>query len=104
MSDQSTGDQSADDKSAHRRSWGVCTDLPFDGFLRFLSLCESRAPFPKGELRVYDLDQVPDSEVCPLVRFCRFAIHGCGVPACTSFEQDYHEYTYVASNATAHMW
>eukprot|EP00752_Nemacystus_decipiens_P012110 g10735.t1 len=29
-----------------RTSWGVCTELSFEGFVHFLRLCEARAPLP----------------------------------------------------------
>lgn len=35
-------------KLERQGSWGVCTALPFEGFVRFLRLCEEKAPFLKG--------------------------------------------------------
>lgn len=29
-----------EEKNAQRASWGVCTELPFEGFVQFLTLCE----------------------------------------------------------------
>ena len=31
-----------------RTSWGVCTELSFEGFVHFLRLCEARASVPSG--------------------------------------------------------
>lgn len=38
-----------EEKHAQRASWGVCTELPFEGFVHFLRLCEERVLFPKGK-------------------------------------------------------
>lgn len=32
-----------------RASWGVCTELPFEGFVHFLALCEKKACLPPGK-------------------------------------------------------
>lgn len=31
-----------------RTSWGICTELSFEGFVHFLRLCEARASLPSG--------------------------------------------------------
>lgn len=49
-----------------RTSWGVCTELSFQGFVHFLRLCEARAPLPPGTVQCSNA--VPYSNVLRLQR------------------------------------
>ncbi|CAM9536619.1 unnamed protein product [Scytosiphon promiscuus] len=50
-----------------RASWGVCTELPFEGFVHFLALCEGKARLPPGVATATEAPPKDDKTGCDLL-------------------------------------